>query len=180
MSLVGPRPALPSEVERFDSDPRRRVDVKPGITGLWQIESRDDESISAYRRLDLHYVDNWSVWMDVAVMGATVGAVLLRVAMIGQRGVPATFGGIEHHVEQLGRRLVARGHQVTVYCRPNYVPERREEWLGMRVVRLPTVSSKHLDAIVHSALATVHAMATRHDILHFHALGPGLCSALPR
>src|SRR5215510_5953188 len=130
MSLVGPRPALPSEVERFDSDPRRRVDVKPGVTGLWQIESRDDESISAYRRLDLHYVDNWSVWMDVAVLGAT-------------------FGAIEHHVEQLGRRLVARGHEVTVYCRPNYVPERRDEWLGMRVVRLPTVSSKHLDAIVH-------------------------------
>ena len=200
MSLVGPRPALPSEVEQFDSDLRRRIDVKPGVTGLWQIESRDDESISAYRRLDLHYVDNWSVWMDVAVLGATVGAVVsravrvlgprrdpkapparpLRIAMIGQRGVPATFGGIEHHVEQLGRRLAARGHEVTVYCRPNYVPERREEWLGMRVVRLPTVSSKHLDAIVHSALATVHAMATGHDILHFHALGPGLCSALPR
>jgi exopolysaccharide biosynthesis polyprenyl glycosylphosphotransferase len=210
MSLVGPRPALPSEVEHFDTDLRRRIDVKPGITGLWQIESRDDESLSAYRRLDLHYVDNWSVWMDVAVLVATVGAVAsrairvlgpgeapvpgahaaprspapqvrpLRIAMIGQRGVPATFGGIEHHVEQLGRRLADRGHEVTVYCRPNYVPERREGWLGMRVVRLPTVSSKHLDAIVHSALATVHAMATGHDILHFHALGPGLCSALPR
>ena len=82
MSLVGPRPALPSEVEHFDPDLRRRIDVKPGVTGLWQIESRDDESMSAYRRLDLHYVDNWSVWMDVAVLGATVGAVASRAVRV--------------------------------------------------------------------------------------------------
>ncbi|MGH8905239.1 MAG: glycosyltransferase family 4 protein [Egibacteraceae bacterium] len=104
----------------------------------------------------------------------------LRVAMIGQRGVPATFGGIEHHVEQLGWRLAARGHEVTVFCRTNYVTDRQPTYRGMRLRHLPTVSSKHLDAIVHSALSTLSALAGRFDVIHYHALGPGLLTPLPR
>src|SRR5436309_10069267 len=98
----------------------------------------------------------------------------MRVAFIGTRGVPATFGGIEHHVEEVGSRLAARGHDVTVYCRANYVPEGTREHKGMHVARLPTVSSKRLDAIVHSALSTVRAVRRGYDIVHFHALGPGV------
>jgi glycosyltransferase involved in cell wall biosynthesis len=104
----------------------------------------------------------------------------MRVAFIGSRGVPATFGGIEHHVEEVGRRLAARGHDVTVYCRANYVPEGHTEHLGMRLVRLPTVSSKRLDAIVHSALSTARALGHRYDVVHFHALGPGLMTPVTR
>jgi glycosyltransferase involved in cell wall biosynthesis len=100
--------------------------------------------------------------------------------MIGQRGVPATFGGVEHHVEELGARLAARGHEVIVYARTNYVDARRNGYRGMRVRTLPTVDRKHLDAIVHSSLSTVDAMRTGVDIVHFHALGPGLPSILPR
>ena len=100
--------------------------------------------------------------------------------MIGQRGVPATFGGVEHHVEELGARLAGRGHEVIVYSRTNYVDARRDRYRGMRVRTLPTVDRKHLDAIVHSALSTVDAMRTGVDIVHFHALGPGLPSILPR
>jgi len=98
----------------------------------------------------------------------------MRIAFIGTRGVPATFGGIEHHVEEIGSRLAERGHDVTVYCRANYVPEGQVEHRGMRLVRLPTVSSKRLDAIVHSALSTVRALGGRYDVVHFHALGPGV------
>jgi len=98
----------------------------------------------------------------------------MRIAFIGTRGVPATFGGIEHHVEEVGSRLAARGHDVTVYCRANYVPEGTREHKGMHVARLPTVSSKRLDAIVHSALSTVRAVGRGYDIVHFHALGPGV------
>ncbi|WP_131737362.1 glycosyltransferase family 4 protein [Actinomadura roseirufa] len=104
----------------------------------------------------------------------------LRIAMIGQRGVPATYGGVEHHVAHLGRRLAGRGHQVTVFCRPGYVPERLETYDGMRLRHVPTLSTKHLDAIVHSLTCTVAALPWRPDIVHYHALGPGLCSALPR
>jgi glycosyltransferase involved in cell wall biosynthesis len=104
----------------------------------------------------------------------------MRIAMIGQRGIPATFGGVEHHVEELGSRLAERGHQVTVYSRSNYTSERHTMYRGMRPRYLPTVSSKHLDAIVHSTLSTVDAMLTKSDIVHYHAVGPGLPAVLPR
>ncbi len=104
----------------------------------------------------------------------------LRIAMVGQRGVPATFGGIEHHVEELGSRLVERGHDVVVYARPNYLEEPIQEHRGMRIKVLPTVSSKHLDAIVHSGVSTVAAMRERVDIVHYHAIGPGIPAVLPR
>jgi len=78
MSLVGPRPALPDEVAQFDEELLDRVSVKPGITGLWQVEARDNPSFHAYRRLDLFYVDNWSVAMDVTILAATFGVVIRR------------------------------------------------------------------------------------------------------
>ncbi|MBV8160460.1 MAG: glycosyltransferase family 4 protein [Acidimicrobiia bacterium] len=104
----------------------------------------------------------------------------MRVAFIGTRGVPATFGGIEHHVEEVGSRLAARAHEVTVYCRANYVPNGEREYRGMRLARLPTVSSKRLDAIVHSALSTVGALGRSYDVVHFHALGPGVMTPVTR
>jgi exopolysaccharide biosynthesis polyprenyl glycosylphosphotransferase len=79
MSLVGPRPALPEEVARFDAELYSRHDVPPGITGLWQVEARDNPSFAAYRRLDLFYVENWSVAFDLAIAFATVRSVLSRL-----------------------------------------------------------------------------------------------------
>jgi glycosyltransferase involved in cell wall biosynthesis len=105
----------------------------------------------------------------------------IRIAMIGQKGLPATYGGVEHHVEELGSRLVARGHEVTVFCRTSYGQDRRARHLGMRLVELPTVGSKHLDAIAHSAVATAAALRDRDfDIFHYHAIGPGALSVVPR
>ncbi len=85
MSLVGPRPALPEEVEQFDVELLERVSVPPGITGLWQVSARDDPSFSTYRRLDLFYVDNWSVAMDLTIICSTV-AVVIRRAFRSLRG----------------------------------------------------------------------------------------------
>jgi exopolysaccharide biosynthesis polyprenyl glycosylphosphotransferase len=82
MSIVGPRPALPSEVIEFDEELRRRELVKPGITGLWQVEARDSPSFDAYRRLDLFYVDNWTVVGDLEIMMDTGEHLLGRV--VGQ------------------------------------------------------------------------------------------------
>jgi glycosyltransferase involved in cell wall biosynthesis len=103
-----------------------------------------------------------------------------RIAMIGQKGVPATFGGIEHHVEELGARLVERGHEVTVFCRSNYVHQTATEYRGMRLARVPTIGTKHLDAFAHSAASTVAAMRDSYDVVHYHALGPGLFAFAPR
>ena len=82
MSLVGPRPALAQEVAEFDTGLLRRHDVKPGITGLWQLEARDNPSFHAYRRLDLFYVDNWSIGMDLSILVATVPMVLTRAMSV--------------------------------------------------------------------------------------------------
>ena len=76
MSLVGPRPALPCEVARYDVDPRRRLVVKPGVTGLWQVSGRSDLSWAESVRLDIKYVDNWSLRLDVLILVRTVQAVL--------------------------------------------------------------------------------------------------------
>jgi exopolysaccharide biosynthesis polyprenyl glycosylphosphotransferase len=80
MSLVGPRPALPKEAHQFDERLLTRTQVQPGITGLWQVEARDKPSFWAYRRLDLFYVENWSVGLDLAILFSTAGVVLGRCA----------------------------------------------------------------------------------------------------
>jgi exopolysaccharide biosynthesis polyprenyl glycosylphosphotransferase len=79
MSLVGPRPALPSEVEHFDTDLLIRLSVPPGVTGLWQVEARDNPSFYAYRRLDMFYVENWSVLLDFSIMLGTLRVLLVRL-----------------------------------------------------------------------------------------------------
>ena len=79
MSLVGPRPALPHEVAQFDDELLDRLTVLPGITGLWQVEGRDHDAFDVYRRLDLFYVENWSLGLDLAIMFATAVAVAGRI-----------------------------------------------------------------------------------------------------
>ena len=78
LSLVGPRPALPAEVAQFDDQLLGRLKVRPGITGLWQVEGRDKPSFDVYRRLDLFYVENWSLALDIAILLDSVPAVLAR------------------------------------------------------------------------------------------------------
>jgi exopolysaccharide biosynthesis polyprenyl glycosylphosphotransferase len=76
MSLVGPRPPLPSEVEHYGADVRRRLLVKPGLTGLWQVSGRADLAWDETVRLDLYYVDNWSPALDFLILWKTINAVL--------------------------------------------------------------------------------------------------------
>jgi len=85
----------------------------------------------------------------------------------------------DHPAEEVGKRLVAMGHEVTVYCR-NYFTPAQSAHHGMRLVRLPTIRSKHLETLVHTLLSTAHAMTQGYDLVHYHALGPALFSFLPR
>ena len=103
----------------------------------------------------------------------------LRVAFIGGRGVVGKYSGIESYYEQVGSRLAARGNEITVYCRTYFTPEIAEH-NGVRIVRLPTIRSKHLDTLVHTFLSTVHACFSNYDIVHYHTLGPSLFAFLPR
>ena len=76
MSLVGPRPPIPGEFSQYAIDHFRRLDVVPGITGLWQVEARQNPSFEDYIRLDLYYVENWSLWLDIKLILRTVRVVL--------------------------------------------------------------------------------------------------------
>jgi glycosyltransferase involved in cell wall biosynthesis len=90
----------------------------------------------------------------------------LRVAMLGTRGVPASYGGFETAIEEIGRRLVGEGHEVTVYCRPSG-PEAPDEHLGMRLVNLPALRRKTLETLSHTALSTGHFLAARRQDVAF-------------
>jgi exopolysaccharide biosynthesis polyprenyl glycosylphosphotransferase len=76
MSIVGPRPPLAPEVRKYDLDHLRRLDVTPGITGLWQVQGRQDPSFASYVSLDVTYIENWSIWLDFKIMMRTVAVVL--------------------------------------------------------------------------------------------------------
>ena len=78
MSIVGPRPAPPREVEGYDLWHRRRLSMKPGITGLWQVTSRLDEDFDQRAELDMAYIEGWSLWLDVAIIFRTIPALLRR------------------------------------------------------------------------------------------------------
>ena len=76
MSIVGPRPPLASEVREYKLSHLRRLDVTPGITGLWQVQARQDPSFDSYISLDVTYIENWSIWLDLKILARTVGVVL--------------------------------------------------------------------------------------------------------
>ncbi|MEI6218504.1 MAG: sugar transferase, partial [bacterium] len=76
MSLVGPRPPLPAEVRQYERWQRRRLSMKPGITGLWQVSGRSELSFDEWMRLDLAYIDSWSFWADLAIILRTIVVVI--------------------------------------------------------------------------------------------------------
>jgi len=105
----------------------------------------------------------------------------LRVAMIGQKGYPPVQGGIEKHVAELAARLPQLGIEVDIYSRPHYSGLSGScDLSGVRILRLPSLPTKHLDAISHSVVSTCDALARRPDLIHYHALGPGLLAGIPR
>jgi glycosyltransferase involved in cell wall biosynthesis len=105
----------------------------------------------------------------------------LRVAMIGQKGYPPVHGGIEKHVAELAARLPALGVDVDIFSRPHYSSLDGPSGLpGVQVRRVPSIPTKHLDAMSHSLLSTFRCLGGRYDIVHYHALGPGLLAGLPR
>ena len=84
----------------------------------------------------------------------------MHVAFIGTRGVPASYSGFETCVEQVGRRMVELGHEVTVFCRSSHYPEQRSEYLGMQLRYLPAVKQKHLETLSNTALSALRLPRT--------------------
>lgn len=105
----------------------------------------------------------------------------MRIAMIGQKGMPAHFGGIETHVSELSTRLVQSGHHVTVYARPWYQKDAARVYNGVRIVTLPSFHTKRLDTISHTFISILHAtFVLRADVIHIHGVGPSILAWLPK
>lgn len=103
----------------------------------------------------------------------------MKIAMIGQKGIPARSGGIERHVEELSAELAKRGHEVLVFCRSWYaggVTSHR----GVTCISTPCLRSKHLDAITHTFTSIIRAARENVDVFHIHGVGPSLLSWLPK
>jgi glycosyltransferase involved in cell wall biosynthesis len=89
----------------------------------------------------------------------------MKLAILGIRGVPANYGGFETFAQELAPRLVARGHDVTVYCRAQYVDPALRDFRGVRLQQAPTIRHKYLDTVVHTFCSTVHAMGAGYDAI---------------
>lgn len=90
----------------------------------------------------------------------------MRIAILGIRGVPANYGGFETFAEELGTRLAARGHEITVYGRDRYIARGLIAYRGMQIVRLPAPRSKYLETVVHSLFAAIHAIGKQYDVVY--------------
>jgi glycosyltransferase involved in cell wall biosynthesis len=101
----------------------------------------------------------------------------MRVALLGTRGIPATYGGFETFAEELSRRLVARGHQVTVWCRQKHSAPR---YLGVDLRYVPTIRHKYFDTIAHTFLSTLDLLFHRHDVALYCNAANALFTILPR
>ncbi len=104
----------------------------------------------------------------------------MKIALLGTRGVPASYSGFETCVEELGSRLVQRGHQVTVYCRSHHIDYDQPTYKGMRLIKLPTIANKYLDTIVHSFLSSLHALTQGYDVALYFIAGNSLVTWIPR
>lgn len=106
----------------------------------------------------------------------------MRIAMLGLKGLPATYGGVERYTEEVATRLAARGHDVTVYCRQHYTPAEfaRQRHRGVQLVRLPSLNRRATDTLSHTFLSTMDVMRRRADVAVYHSLGNALFTPLPR
>lgn len=104
----------------------------------------------------------------------------MRVAFLGTRGVPAAYSGFETFVEELGTRLAARGHDVTVYGRVHHAGRSRPHYRGMRLINVPGIASKHLDTASHTLVGALHAVTQRYDVVVMCISGNSPFALIPR
>ncbi len=127
MSLVGPRPIITAELERYNEEVDYYLLSKPGMTGLWQVSGRSDVDYETRVYLDAWYVKNWSMWNDIAILFKTIGVVIkkmahinvlrsatMKIIIVNSLYYPYKFGGAEVSVQLLAEGLVARGITVKV------------------------------------------------------------------
>ncbi|OGL96177.1 hypothetical protein A2258_01890 [Candidatus Uhrbacteria bacterium RIFOXYA2_FULL_41_8] len=106
----------------------------------------------------------------------------MRIAMIGQKGIATDqrAGGIERHVREVSKRLALIGHEVFVYARVKYHPEKPSDIEGVKMIFIPTIYSKNIEAILHTFISSLHAVRQKYDVIHYHGVGPATLAWIPR
>ena len=104
----------------------------------------------------------------------------MKIAMIGQKGIPTIYGGIERHVEELSLELAKIGHDVLVYARSWYTPKAIKKVENVRIIHTLSLQTKHLDAITHTFTSTINAIRQKPDVIHYHGVGPSLLAIIPK
>lgn len=104
----------------------------------------------------------------------------MKIAILGTRGIPGSYGGFETFAEQLGTRLVARGHDVTVYCRSHYATGETTDYRGVKLVVLPTIRHKYFDTIVHTLISALHSLTGGFDVILICNAANSIFSFIPR
>ena len=111
----------------------------------------------------------------------------MKITMIGQKGIPTLFGGIERHVEEISCHLAQKKdiennlYKVFVYARNFYTPKKVKEYKKVNIIHMPSLKTKHLDAISHVFLSSFHAIfKIKPDVIHYHGIGPALCVWIPK
>jgi len=151
----------PDDFDRFIGELR---DLPPPENFLLSRETSEDEIVSD---------------LDATISHDIEPSIKTSVSFIGSRGIPATYGGVEHYVEELSTRLSEYGYRAAVYCRSHYAPK-RGEYRGVARRHIPCVNTKHFEAISHTLFSAIHTLFCYDDIVHFNALGPSLLCWLPR
>ena len=155
---------------------------RPALTAEMGAAGR--EFVREHHSPETHYAALSNLYRELALRSrptavAPVVKPKLKIAFIGGRGVISKYSGIEAYYEEVGKQLSGMGHEVTVYCRTYFTPPVTQH-NGMRLMRLPTIRSKHLETLLHTILSTGHVLLTPANIVHYHALGPALFSCIPR
>ena len=104
----------------------------------------------------------------------------MKIALLGTRGIPASYSGFETCVEQMGQRLVQRGHHVAVYCRSHHIRHEEKTYKGCELIKLATLQNKYLDTLVHTLFSSVHSLFRRFDIALYFIAGNSPVTWIPR
>jgi glycosyltransferase involved in cell wall biosynthesis len=104
----------------------------------------------------------------------------MRIAFIGQKGIPAFSGGVEKHVENVAVRMAREGHDVFVYVRSHYTEASLKQYKGVTLLHMPSIKTKNLDAITHTFFSTLHALFQGYDVIHYQSVGPTTLSFIPK
>ncbi len=104
----------------------------------------------------------------------------MKIAMIGQKGMPATYGGVERHVHDLSVHLATLDYDVTTYNRAWYTGGKQKILDGVHLVYIPSIHTKYFDTISHVFFSTIHALFQHYDVIHYHSVGPALLAWIPK